>query len=147
MSEYDKEKSLRRKKLDLLTKIYDSFLNNSSNEFTQRIVAKLIKAKCLRFSIKNTIIDSNLSIRDRADKLFDYVYKSDVNVIDVFLCEIKEVFPHIYRIIENENKEINSGHLIDYFVGTTQNEIKKEILNRMIKVGFFLNLFLIIIFF
>jgi hypothetical protein len=137
MSEYDKEKSLRRKKLDLLTKIYDNFLNNSSNEITHRIVAKLIKAKCLRFSLKNTIIDSNLQIRDRADKLFDYVYKSDVNVIDVFLCEIKEVFPHIYRIIENQNKEINSAHLIDYFVGTTQNEIKQEILNRMIKSSFF----------
>ena len=129
MSDCDIEKSLRRKKLDLLAKIYDAFLKDSSNEITQRIVAKLIQAKCLRYSYKNTIIDPNLQIRDRADRLFDYVYRSDVNVIDVFLCEIKDVFPHIYRIIENKNKEINSEHLINYFVGTTQNEIKGEILN------------------
>ena len=106
------QETLRRKKLDLLLKTYDGFLNNSSNEITQRIVAKLIHHSYLRYSMKNTITDSNLLTRDRAEKLFDYVYKSDINVIDFFLNEIKEIFPHIYRMIDSSNKGMTQ---ISYF--------------------------------
>ena len=117
MSGNQTKQSLRKRKQDLLSRIYHSFSKDSSYETTHQIVTKLIHHNRLRYSLKSSIIDPSFQYRDRADKLFDFVYKSDVNVIDVFLDQIKEIFPHIYRTIEYENKVINSD-----FAGSTPNE-------------------------
>jgi hypothetical protein len=99
--------SLRKRKQDYVLKpIFGDFVNDATNEVLFEISATLISAKCIQYSVKNNIMEHSQITCHKAEKLFDTVYKSDLKVIDIFLNEVKNYMPHVYRKIEQENKSI-----------------------------------------
>lgn len=86
---------LRKEISNELIKIYDLFLQYSTNDSVFYIVARLVSKKFMPYEFKNSIIETNFTAIEKANKLFDYVIKNDIDTMNEFKIELKQFYPQL----------------------------------------------------
>ena len=62
-----------------------------------QLIAKLFQEKCINHIEKNSILECNCRIDEKASKLFDIIWKTDVKWIQIFILEVTKLLPHIIK--------------------------------------------------
>lgn len=84
---------------DQLDRIYYRFLMNSTHDTILNIASKLVSYHGVSYNDISSINDDKLNTKERANKLFDFVYKSHVSLIEAFFAILQTEYPLIFASI------------------------------------------------
>jgi hypothetical protein len=111
-----KNESLRNETQDILQKLHYYFINAVTFETLFNIISKLLHHNCIKYNTKVNILEqTGVNTVFKADQLFDIVMKSDFRVMDIFLKEIEELLPHVYRYVDQSCSTVFFYFKIQFF--------------------------------